>query len=100
MSKTWVKITPDKMPKSGKLVYVTWKNEQKKRMVVVGMHLDQWQEESGCEDGARDEYSEKHDKYFIKEGWYEQQVNWDDWTSIHINDGTPDYYQEIELPKG
>lgn len=95
----WIPITPETMPESGKLMYVTWKNDCKKRMVVVGHYLERWKEESDCEDGANDEYSDQDDKYYIKQGWYEQQVNWGDWSSIHITDGTPDFYQPIVMPE-
>jgi hypothetical protein len=41
------------------------------------------------------EYDEGSDKYYWPEGWYEEIDNWDELSSIRINQGVVDYWQPL-----
>jgi hypothetical protein len=47
-------------------------------------------------DECESDYHEEKDEYFCKEGWYEQQISWDDYAYIAIHNEVIEW---MELPK-
>ena len=83
----WIKVT-DQMPEHGKAVLVCYTTHHGGRQViVVGRYFERFREEA-CTDEDNYEYREADDSYYVVEGWYEQQRNWDEnCASIYIHDG-------------
>lgn len=82
----WISVE-DKLPPNNRSVLIrqeTGYNDNK--CTVVGQYVRQYELESSFDDGDWAEYSEEKDEYFCPEGWYEQQINWDDYAFIHINE--------------
>lgn len=84
---SWIKIS-DQKPPSNTSVLIRQKTGYKENSVtVIGKYLEKYQEEAGdCDCWEFCDYHEEQDEYFYPEGWYENQWNWDDYASIHINE--------------
>ena len=94
----WTSVK-EKMPKSGKNVLATYKNRNGFRRVIVGCFIEQYTEKS--DDGDCDfEYCEEKDEYFLASGWYEQQDNWEDWSSIFVYEGEVTHWMPLPDTKG
>lgn len=91
---TWRPVT--QKPEKGQTVLATYMNRYGKRRRVRAVYIRQYEEEvyDDCEAGY--EYSEEHDLWYLKEGWYELIDNWDDYTSVAIVEGTVDHW--LPLP--
>lgn len=84
-------------PKDGSIVLVHYKNSHKKSRIVKAFYAARFAIESDVE-SDNDEYDEASDTYFIPEGWYELIDNWDDFSSIAIHQGVPDFWQPLPTP--
>ena len=93
----WIRVE-DQLPKHGINVIATYKNSVGRDRIIVGHYLERWKEESGCDVDVNDEYSEKLDGYFYKEGWYEQQDNWNDYASITVHEGEVTHWMPLPDP--
>lgn len=89
----WTHVN-EAMPQSGEVVLASYVNEYGQRQYVVGHYLARFTHLSDYEDDYH-EYSEELDNYFLCEGWYEQQLNWDDYGYICIREGTVDYWAPL-----
>lgn len=85
----------DKMPEDGKYVIATYINDSGNRRKIIGRFVEQYSWESVNDDDEYNEYCEEDDGYYLCEGWYEQQDNWDDYGSIFVHEGDVDYWMEI-----
>ena len=81
-----------------KSVLVHYENSLGKSRIVKAVFYPRWTVESDMDAESYDEYSEEKDAYFIREGWYEQIDNWDDYIEVHICNGTPDKWQPLPKP--
>ena len=90
----WIPVT-FKLPPHGVNVLATYKNSYGKQRFIVGHYLERWKEESNQDDDAPEEYSEELDNYFYKEGWYEQQDNWDNYGSIAVHQGKVSHWMPL-----
>lgn len=97
MKNEWISVE-DRLPEHGVNVLVTYKNSMRRNRVIVGHRLERYRCESSCEDGENDEYCEEKDNYFLKEGWYEQQDNWGEYSSISVNEGEPTHWMPLPEP--
>lgn len=91
----WISVD-ERLPEQDDQVLATYKNKAGKRLSIIGSYVRRWTEES-YEDDNYDEYSEEKDGYYLVEGWYEQQDNWDEYSSIFVNNGPVTHW--MELPK-
>lgn len=89
----WISVD-DKMPAHGVNVLATYKNEYGKQRFIVGHYVERWKEESYCDD-CNDEYSEELDNYYLCEGWYENQENWGDYSSIAVHGGEVSHWMPL-----
>lgn len=94
---SWVNVK-DQMPEHGRNVIATYTNSMNKRRKIIGCYLNRWTEEVGCDDECNYEYSDEDDAYYLCEGWYEQQDNWGEYSSIFVNEGEVTHWHP--LPKG
>ena len=83
----WISVK-DRMPEHGRKVIATYRNSLDKKRTIIGCFIERWKEECGCDSEDNYEYSEEKDEYFLCEGWYEQQDNWNDYASIFVHEGT------------
>ena len=83
----WIKVT-DQMPEHGKDVLVCYTtHHSSKQVIVVGRYFERFREEARTDEDNY-EYREDDDSYYVVEGWYEQQRNWDEnCASIYIQEG-------------
>ena len=94
----WISVE-DKLPQHGKYVLATYTNALGKHRIIVGCHYERWKEECGGEDDEQCyEHSEEKDEYYLKEGWYEQQDNWDDYSSISVYQGVVTHWMPLPSP--
>ena len=74
----------------------------KKRYICDGYYAAEHSIAEGCCDSdfydAYD-YDEEEDEYYLKEGWYEVIKNWDEYSSIVIEDFVTYWMPLPELPK-
>ena len=54
----------------------------------------------GFPDECNCEYSEEDDEYYLREGWYEDIKNWDDYNSVTVEDFVTHWMPLPEPPKG
>lgn len=87
----WISVK-DRLPENGKHVLATCEVRSlygyKKRYVCEALYAakhsikeGKYPEETDCYD-----YDEEEDEYYLQEGWYEVIHNWDEYSSIVIDD--------------
>lgn len=87
----WVSVK-DKMPESGKHVLACCELHReygfKRRYVCIAFYAAPHSISQGMypEDDFCYDYDEGEDEYYLKEGWYEVVHNWDDYSSIVVED--------------
>ena len=95
----WISVN-DRLPENTESVLVTYLNSCGKRRAVKAFYAKRFSVEADINFECYDEYSEEHDMYFLKEGWYEEIDNWPDYTSVFIHEGKPDFWQPLpQMPK-
>ena len=93
------------MPKSEKRVLVTCEirslHGYKKQYVCEAFHADAYSVSEGKypEDTDCYDYCEEDDEYYLKEGWYEVIHNWDEYSSVVIDDFVTHWMPLPEPPK-
>lgn len=93
----WIKVT-EQLPPHGKPVLATYIVEyNKKPAFVIALRFERFKEEANSEDD-NDEYNEADDTYYVQAGWYEQQRNWSDYSSIHIHEGEVTHWADLPKP--
>lgn len=92
----WISVS-DAMPEHGDVVLLSYvSTDNGRRFYVIGHYLERFKSEAvGDDDWEATEYSEELDNYFYLPGWYEQQLNWDDYGYIAIHEGEVDYWMPI-----
>ncbi len=97
----WISVK-DRLPEGQKPVIATYINNYKKTRTIIGFHVpaktivasDFLDEDAE----GMDEYDEKLDEYFVKEGWFEQIDNWGDFASVAVCNGTITHWQTLSKP--
>ena len=99
----WISVN-DKLPESGKHVLVSCEVRRldgfKKRYLCIAFYAEphkiseHYPEEDYCYD-----YDEEQDEYYLKEGWYEVIQNWDEYSSVVIEDFVTHWQALPEPPK-
>jgi len=93
----WISVETE-MPKNGKFVLATYVNCLGNRRSIIGYFIKQYSLPSNSEDNY-DEYREEDGISYLKEGWYEQQDNWEEYSSIYVNEGMVDFWSELPSTK-
>jgi len=89
----WIEASTKPAP--DKNVLISWLNSHGNRRYAVGCWTPKHHTEVlDAEDW--DEYCEKDETYYVVEGWYEQQLNWSEYSGINVSDGIVDFWQEID----
>lgn len=71
-----------------------------RQYVCDGFHAERWKiSASGVDDDCVTEYNEEDDEYYISKGWYEVIKNWEEYTSIAIDDTVTHWMPLPEPPK-
>ena len=87
------------LPEYGKKVLAAYKNRLGNWRRVCATYIPRYTEVSWPDNEyAYDEYYEEKDEYFTREGWYEQIDNWDELTSVHINEGKVTHWMPLPEP--
>jgi len=86
----WIDAKPPPKTRNNVLIECRSQYDKEHTYQCVGYHVARWKEpcQLECEAG---EYSEEKDEYFLIEGWYECQFNWDEHSGIFINDDVVRY---------
>ena len=86
----WISVN-DRLPECGKYVLTSCEvrllSGSKKRYTCIAFHAEKHKiSEHFPEDDYCFDYDEEHDEYYLKEGWYEVIHNWDEYSSVVIED--------------
>lgn len=92
----WTPVN-EAMPEYGKKVLASYVNSCGKERIIVGSYVGKLQEEAGVDDDWF-EYDEATDNYYLPEGWYEQQENWGEYSSIFVNEGAVTHWMPLPKP--
>lgn len=83
----WTKVS-DQLPPSGRTVLLKQQHDGCDPFVIVGQYAEKHTIESHGDDDEVD-YSEEADTYYCPEGFYERQMNWDEYRWIAIDSCMP-----------
>jgi hypothetical protein len=89
----WVSVK-DELPKHIVLVSVDMQNGS--YAVYRACYFAQFQEQTDDEDNF--EYCDTDDEYYIPAGWYECISNWEEYSSVKINDGVVTHWMNLPEP--
>jgi len=92
MNNDWISVEDD-LPE--KKCIATYINSMGNRRYIIASYFSKHQVESNGEDDAYDEYCEDKDCYFYCEGWYEQQDNWAEYSSIFVTEGDVTHWMPL-----
>jgi len=87
------------MPENGKFVLATYVNSHGNRRLIVGCFVEQYSFPSEDDPCLCVKYREEDGIYYLQEGWYEKQDNWDEYTTIYVNEGEVDFWSELPSSK-
>lgn len=94
----WISVE-ERLPESGVHVLVTAKTPGGRKYVCDAFHAERFSILSEYGDELACEYNPEKDEYFFEEGWYEVIKNWDDYSSIVIQDQVTHWMPLPELPE-
>lgn len=94
----WISVE-ERLPESGVHVLVTAKTSGGHKYVCDAFHAEKFSISSEYGDELACEYNPEKDEYFLEEGWYEVIKNWDDYSSIVIQDQVTHWMPLPELPE-
>lgn len=89
----------ERLPESGVHVLVTAKTPGGHKYVCDAFHAEKFSISSEYGDELACEYNPEKDEYFLEEGWYEVIKNWDDYSSIVIQDQVTHWMPLPEPPE-
>lgn len=96
----WIPVT-ERPPESGKHVLLCCEVKPSKgKYVCDGYYAAPKTIVGGCGGDFATEYDEEKDEYFLLEGYYEVIKNWDDFSSIAIEDVVTHWMPLSDPPKG
>ena len=93
---SWTPIT-EQMPPAGKTVLLKQQHDGCDPFVIVGQYAEKYSVESAGDDDES-EYNDADDTYYCPEGFYEQQMNWDEYRWIAIDSCMP-VIEWMEIPE-
>lgn len=96
----WISVD-QKKPESGVHVLLCCQTASGGRYVCDGYFAERWTVEVPAYNygDCACEYNEEDDAYYLEEGWYEVIKNWDDYSSVFIQDTVTHWTEMLELPK-
>jgi hypothetical protein len=94
----WISVE-ERLPENGVHVLVTAKTSGGHKYVCDAFHAEKFSISSEYGDELACEYNPEKDEYFLEEGWYEVIKNWDDYSSIVIQDQVTHWMPLPELPE-
>jgi hypothetical protein len=87
----WISVE-DSRPKQNALLAVLLKNSGK-YAIRRGCYYEKYEEETYNEDFF--DHNEADDTDYVPEGWYEAIANWDEWTTVSINEGMVTHWMPL-----
>lgn len=88
MTQKWISVD-DRLPESGRQVIAFYRNCLGKRRWIMAFYAHRWRE-----------YADEADEYFLCRVWYEVIDNWDEWSSIAVNEGTVTHWMPLPAAPG
>ena len=83
---------------SAKAVLIAYTNRSDKWRIVKAVRYERFQSEQEFDEFDTAEYCEAKDAYFIPAGGYELIDNWDDFSSVSIDEGKPTFWRDLPTP--
>lgn len=81
-----------------KSVLIHYKNKLGNSRIIKARFVPRFTVETNSDsDEIAQEYEEANDRYTLQEGWYEVIDNWDDFSSVLVNEGNPDAWHPLPL---
>lgn len=97
MSK-WISVE-DRLPESGvNVIACQVTHNYGFQLQFVGHYTGKFEEVSDCDCDDFNEYDESTDEYYVPEGWYENQYNWDEFASIAVHGGDVTHWMPLPEP--
>ena len=98
----WISVE-ERLPESGVLCLLCCDVKRydgtHRQYVCDGFHAERFKEECySADDECVTEYNEETDEYYLHEGWYEEINNWDEYSSIAIDDTVTHWMPLPEAP--
>lgn len=90
----WISVK-DRLPDSSKNVLAYYQNSMGNSRRIRAAWIAAKTVESNLEDNDCDEYDDTTDAYYMKEGWYEQIDNWDEYSSVTVCEGDVTHWMPI-----
>lgn len=87
----WISVK-DRMPTQYVLLSVRL-TDSGKHVIRRGCYIKKFDEETYDEDHF--DYNEADETNYVPEGWYELIANWDNYTSVFINEGVVTHWMEL-----
>lgn len=96
----WIPVT-ERLPDSGTKVMLCCKYTYSGfPYVCCGFYAEAFKEECGCQYDCEIDYNEEDDAYYLKAGWYETIMNWNDYSFVAIEDSVTHWMPLPTPPKG
>lgn len=90
----WISVEESR-PKQTALLAVLLENSSK-YAIRRGCYYEKFELETNSEDFF--DYNELDDTDYVPAGWYEAIANWDEWTTISINEGVVTHWMPLPKP--
>lgn len=99
----WISVD-ERLPESGVLCLLCCDVKRydgtHRQYICDGFYAERFKEECySADDECVTEYNEETDEYYLHEGWYEEINNWDEYSSIAIDDTVTHWMPLPEAPK-
>lgn len=94
----WISVD-EAMPEAGPDVLIFQETGYKKNTVIVcGKYIKKFTVQQLFDFDGWLDHNEEDDEYYLPEGWYENQFNWDEHASIHISQKVTHWMKLPEPP--
>jgi len=90
--------TNEKLPTDD--VLAVYKTSYGRRVIIKAFYAKEFEVQQNYDDCVDLDYCETTEDYYLKAGWYECISNWEEYSSVVVNDGDITHWMPMpELPR-